>query len=82
MLDAVLGEQEKESFICVRMEWKNLSLGINVCHHSASLVMPIGDPQDRFFYHTLALMMDSYIVTCHCSGLKKNVALLKCHVTN
>ena len=27
----------------------------------ASLVMPIGDPPDRFFYPTLTLMMDSYI---------------------
>ena len=28
------------------------------CHHSASLVMPIGDPRDQFFY--LTLMMNSY----------------------
>ena len=33
---------------------------ITVCHHLASLVMPIGDPQDIFFYPTLTLMMDSY----------------------
>ena len=28
-------------------------------HHSASLVMPIGDPRDGFFYPTLRLMIDS-----------------------
>ena len=28
----------------------------------ASLVMPIGDPRDRFFYPTLTLMMD---LGCH-----------------
>ena len=38
---------------------ENPSLVITFCHHSASLVMPIGDPQDGFFY--LTLMMDSYI---------------------
>ena len=35
-------------------------LGITVCHHSASLVMPNGDPQGGFFYPTLTLMIDSY----------------------
>ena len=39
---------------------KNPSLVITTCHRSASLVMPIGDPWDRFFYPTLTLMMDSY----------------------
>ena len=33
---------------------------ISVCHHSASLLMPISDPQDRFFY--LTLMIDSYSI--------------------
>ena len=33
---------------------------ITVCHHLASLVMPIGDPQDGFFSPTLTLIMDSY----------------------
>ena len=55
-------EQEKES-ICVRMGLKNLPLTISLCHHSASLVMPIGDPQDRFFYPTLTLMMDSFTLS-------------------
>ena len=31
----------------------------------ASLVMPKGDPRDRFFYPTLTLLMDSYILTDH-----------------
>ena len=52
----LVSEQEKESIIHVRMGWKNLSLVITVCHHSASLMMPIGDPQDGFFYPTLTLM--------------------------
>ena len=39
---------------------KNPSLGITVCHQSASLVMPNCDPQDGFFYPTLTLMIDSY----------------------
>ena len=53
----------KESIIRVREGKKNLSLVITTCHHSASLLMPIGDPQDGFFYptRTLSLMMDSYI---------------------
>ena len=46
----------------MRVGWKNPSLGITVCHHSASLVMPIRDPRDRFFYPTLTLMIDSYIL--------------------
>ena len=33
---------------------------ITVCHHSASLVIPNGDPRDGFFYPTLTLMKDSY----------------------
>ena len=33
---------------------------ITVCYHSASLVMPNGDPRDRFFYPTLTFMIDSY----------------------
>ena len=30
------------------------------CHHLASLVMPIGEFQNRFYYPTLTHMMDSY----------------------
>ena len=58
------GEQEKDSIIRVRVGKKNPSLGITVCHHSASLVMPNGDPRDGCFYPTLTLMMDSFIVYC------------------
>ena len=36
-----------------------------VCHHSASLMMPIGDPRDGFFYPTFILMIDSYIHRKH-----------------
>ena len=43
---------------------KNLSLAITVCHHSASLVMSIGDPRDGFFYPTLTLMINSFTVIC------------------
>ena len=52
------GEHEQES-ICEG--WiENLSLGITVCHHLASLVTLNGDPWDGFFYTTLTFMMDSY----------------------
>ena len=40
---------------------KNLSLRITDFHHSASLVMAIGDPWEGFFYPTFTLMIDSYI---------------------
>ena len=42
------GEHKNESIIRVRMGYKNPSLTITVCHHSASLVMPNGDPGDGF----------------------------------
>ena len=75
------GEQEKESIIRVRMGLKNLSLTITVCHHSASLVMPIGDPRDGFFYPTLTLMIDSYCTSQHmrfwykCADLPESLLL-------
>ena len=56
------GEQEKESISRVRVGSKNLPLGITVCHHSGSLVIPNGDPRERFPYPTLSLMIDSYIL--------------------
>ena len=52
--------KKKESIIRMRVGQKNLSLKINVCHHSASLVMPNCDPWDGFFY--LTLMIDSYVI--------------------
>ena len=42
------GEQEKESIIRVGVGYKNPTLVTTVCHHSASLVMPIGGPRDGF----------------------------------
>ena len=54
------GEQEKESIIHVRMGLKNPSLAIIVCHHSACLMMPNGDPRDKFFFPTLTFITDSY----------------------
>ena len=53
--------QYKMRYLC-EVKIENLSLVITVCHHYASLVMPIGDPRDTFFYPTLTLMMDSYCV--------------------
>ena len=38
---------------------------ITVCHLSASLVTPIGDPQTGFFYLTLTLMIYSYITSLY-----------------
>ena len=48
-------------YIMVSKKKNALFLRITVCHHLASLVMPNGDPQDRFFYPTLTLMIDSYM---------------------
>ena len=52
---------KKKSIIPVRVGQKTLSLGITVFHHSASLVMPNGDPLDDFLYLTLTLTIGSYI---------------------
>ena len=69
-----LDEQEKESIIRVRVGQKNPSLGITICHHSASLVMPNGDPRDGFFYPTLTLMIDFYVIVCkHCSEINAKI---------
>ena len=55
--------QEKVSIMGVWCGQKNLSLGITVRHHSASLVMPISDPRDRFFYPHHTPMKDTYSLT-------------------
>ena len=55
--------QEKVSIMGVWCGLKNLSLGITVRHHSASLVMPISDPRDRFFYPHHTPMKDTYYLT-------------------
>ena len=36
---------------------KNPSLVVTVCHHSASLVMPIGDPRDGLFNPIMILIV-------------------------
>ena len=56
----ISGEQEKYTIIRARAGKKNPSLEITICHHSAYLVMPNGDPRDGFFYPTLTLMIYSY----------------------
>ena len=47
---------KKKSIICVRVGYKKMSLLIPFRLHSARVVMP------RFFYPTLTLVIDSYIV--------------------
>ena len=44
------------------MEQKNPSLVITVCHYSADLLMPNGDPRDGLFYPTRTLMIYYYDV--------------------
>ena len=44
----------------MRVGYKNPSLRITICHYSASLVMPNGNPRDGYFYPTLSLMIHSY----------------------
>ena len=58
--------QGKVSIMGVWCGLKNLSLGITVRHHSASLVMPISDPRDRFFSPHRTPMQDTY---CLAHGL-------------
>ena len=38
-----------------------MSLEITVCHHSAILVWPMGDPQDGFFYPIPTLMISKFL---------------------
>ena len=54
------GEQEKTINYLCGDGIENLSLGITVCNHSASLVMVNGDSPDGFFYPIL--MTDSYCI--------------------
>ena len=42
---------------------ENPSLKLTICHHSASILMPIGDSLNRLFYPTLTPIIDSYVVT-------------------
>ena len=59
----------------------NLLLGITVCHHLGSLVMPNGDPRDRFFYPSLTPMIYNtlYFSRQNCDF---NVILLSCDKNN
>ena len=76
MWDRFFRQQAYIGITQFRMRWyaskKNPSLVITVCHHSASLVMPIGDPRDGFFYPTLTLMMDTYILSWCCVSVAAN----------
>ena len=54
--------QEKESIICVRYGWTNLSLESLFGITRLSLVMPFSDPWDRFVHPYLTPMSDSYII--------------------
>ena len=65
-------EQEKENIFRMKDVLKNPSLVITVCHHSASLVMPNGDPGDVFFCTTLTLMMESYSLAYQIRISEKN----------
>ena len=56
------GMQERVSVMAVWCGYKNLSLGITVRQHWASLVMPISDPRDRFFYPHHTPMKDTYYI--------------------
>ena len=53
--------QEKVSIMGVWCGQQNPSLGITVRHRSASLVMPVSDPRDRFFYPHHTPMKDAYM---------------------
>ena len=52
--------RKRINYSCEGRIEKNTSLGITVCHHSANLMMPNGDPRDGLFYPTLTLLIDSY----------------------
>ena len=49
------GVQENESFMVVRGRYKNLSLAINVWHHS--------DPREGFFCLPITPMIDPYEIS-------------------
>ena len=56
--------KKKNPLIVWEWDRKLLYLGITIRHHLASLVIPIGDPRNRFVYPNLTLMMD-YILIIH-----------------
>ena len=69
--------QEEVSWV-YGVERKNLSFGITVRHQSASLVMPISDPRDRFFYPHHTSMKDS----CYFPVQAENHGITITHTTN
>ena len=78
--------QEKVSIMGLWCGKKNLSLGITVRHHEASLVMPISDPCDRFYYPHHTPMKDTYFLiplpvcsklSFRCQYIKQCAFLLK-----
>ena len=50
---------------------------ITVCHHSQSLVIPISDPQDIYFYTILTLIIDSYNINWIWIGLRESNKVAK-----
>ena len=52
----------------VQVGQKKLLFEITVCHHSGSLMNPIGDQSDGFFYPTLTPMIHSYSMTRKCQN--------------
>ena len=63
--------QEKESSALVRCDWKILSPGITVWHHSASLLMPNSYPHDGIFNPHLTTITDSYILSYKLDRIKR-----------
>ena len=57
----LVASKKKNQLFAWGWDRKIPSLPITVCHHSARLVMPIGDPLDGFFYPTLKLNIYSDI---------------------
>ena len=49
------------------------SLGATVRHHSASLVMQVSDPHERFFYPLHTPMKDTYSLALELRQLKQDV---------
>ena len=58
-LNVVLNSEQEKEYISLRIGYKN-PLRSRFVITRLVLVMPIGDPQDRFFCPTLTLMIGSY----------------------
>ena len=50
--------KKKDTLLCEVWQ-KGMSLQITLCHRLASLLIANGDSQDRVFYSTLTLKIDS-----------------------